>query len=82
MSRELSEIAELVVNCGLSRFDGRTDPHSHFWCDRCDLIFDIDVPMGKKLNSKLRREKGFEVSDYRLLLHGMCPECRDSSVTK
>ena len=77
--QELGEVAELKLNGGLSRFEIKTDDHGHFWCNGCDNIFDVDEIRDKKLDDRVARERGFEISNYRLVLRGLCPECRSSS---
>ncbi|OGO22966.1 MAG: hypothetical protein A2Z28_04630 [Chloroflexi bacterium RBG_16_51_9] len=75
---ELDMISELDVDGSLSRFDIRTDEHGHFWCKQCDRIFNLDEPVNKTLNGGLARKNGFEVSNYQLVMRGLCPECRTS----
>jgi len=58
--------------CGEARFDGHTNPHSHFRCRSCGKIFDIDEPD----LSALRLPEGFLVEQSSLNYIGLCPECR------
>ena len=74
--QELGEITEFDAGSGLSRFDGRIDPHGHFCCDKCGRIFDIEKMVTDELNGRLARGNGFEVSKYQLVLHGLCPDCQ------
>jgi Fe2+ or Zn2+ uptake regulation protein len=59
----------------LSRFDGNTNNHYHFRCDRCERIFDVDVPVNRKLNDKVAERTGFKVDSHRLEFHGLCKDC-------
>lgn len=70
------EISELELNGSSSRFDPRTDEHDHFWCDKCHRISDVDEPADKKLNGRVARETGFEISFSRVVFYGLCRECR------
>ncbi|HLB28047.1 MAG TPA: transcriptional repressor [Dehalococcoidales bacterium] len=72
---DMGEISELEISGGLSRFEVRTDNHGHFWCNTCESVFDIEM-IDKELNGRVAREKGFEVSNYRLVLRGLCPDCQ------
>ena len=73
---ELGEIIEFEVGSGLSRFEGRTDPHGHFYCDKCGRIFDIEEMVTKEFNGRLAQGNGFQISNYRLVLRGLCPDCQ------
>ena len=57
------------------RFDGNTKDHYHFRCDKCERIFDVDVPVNKKLNDKVAERTGFKVDSHRLEFHGLCKDC-------
>lgn len=80
--RERGEISELELDGSLSRFEIRTDEHGHVWCKKCDQISDINESVDKELNGKLARETGFEISNYKLVLRGLCRECRQTPTDK
>ena len=46
--------------------------HHHFYCTRCDRVFDVDACPGEM--SKLA-PAGFRVDDHDLTLHGRCADC-------
>ena len=73
--RELGEISELKLDGSVSRFEIRTDEHGHFWCDKCHRVFDINEQPDKEVSSKLARNAGFQISNYRLVLRGVCRDC-------
>lgn len=58
-----------VADC----FDKITEPHDHLLCDRCGKISDIHLPA---LSSSIEASLGFEIEDYELTVHYVCPECR------
>jgi Fur family peroxide stress response transcriptional regulator len=70
------EISELEFDGSVSHFDIRADEHQHFWCDKCDRIFDIEEMVTKEFNGRLAQGNGFEISKYRLVLRGLCPACQ------
>ena len=73
---ELGEISELKLDGSVSRFEARTDNHWHVWCKKWDRIFDGDEQVDQAFNGRVAQETGFEISDYRLVLRGVCRECR------
>lgn len=62
---------------GLERFDGRTEPHSHFVCTNCGAVIDIE---GAELPTPLLHQaevsSGCQIGSYRLSYFGHCPKCR------
>ena len=58
-----------VADC----FDKITEPHDHLLCDGCGKITDIHLPA---LPSSIEASLGFEIDDYELTVHYVCPECR------
>ena len=77
---ERGDILELRLEGNVSRFDPRTDEHSHFWCNKCERVFDIDEPTDKGFNGRVAHEKGFEVSYSRIILRGLCRECKTNLI--
>ncbi len=47
-------------------------PHSHFYCRRCGLVYDI--PGGSKPTPGAL-PTGFTLEDHALVLYGRCPKC-------
>ncbi len=73
---ESGEISELDLCGTLARFDARQDNHYHFRCERCGLVFDVDLPVDAQMDRKAAQKAGFEVSYHRLEFRGVCESCR------
>jgi Fe2+ or Zn2+ uptake regulation protein len=77
---------ETLVGCGLAvkltygdgsaRYDGRTDPHPHARCLRCDSVLDVPGRLDGTALAGLGPPDGFTVQGYRLELVGLCDACR------
>lgn len=62
-----------------TRYDFRRDDHHHHAvCRTCGAIFDIEVQDLPSLPSATL-PGGFQVSDVRLEVHGVCAACRNKS---
>ncbi len=48
--------------------------HSHFICNRCRRVFDIDEPVDVPLPA--RRPKGFKFEGEEVIYYGICADCR------
>jgi Fur family ferric uptake transcriptional regulator len=47
--------------------------HSHFICNRCKRVFDIDEPVDVPLPH--RRPKGFQFHGEEVIYYGVCADC-------
>ena len=71
------EIRRLDVVGGQSRFDGNTNNHYHFRCEKCSRVFDLDEPVDLSIEERVAKETGFRVKGHYLELSGLCPECQE-----
>jgi Fur family peroxide stress response transcriptional regulator len=70
------EIRQLDIADGTSRFDGNTDSHYHFRCERCGRIFDLDEPVDQSISQRVAKNTGFKVYRQRMELIGLCNACQ------
>jgi Fur family peroxide stress response transcriptional regulator len=73
---ESGEISELDLCGTLARFDARQDNHYHFRCEKCGLVFDVDLPVDAEIDRRAAQKTGFEVSYHRLEFRGVCKSCQ------
>lgn len=64
-----------VVN-GQERFDADVHPHSHFICDRCGAILDLELGQAPELDRAVGEEYGLTVDRHELVFHGACKSCQ------
>jgi Fur family peroxide stress response transcriptional regulator len=62
----------------VTRYDARIDVHHHLVCLRCNEIADFESPHLDALEIPDTSGCGFEVSDHRVQLRGICRTCRDA----
>ncbi|MDI3327011.1 MAG: Fur family transcriptional regulator [Alicyclobacillaceae bacterium] len=74
--QEAGLVKELTTGDHASRFDINMTPHHHAICDVCGKIVDFYHPGLENLDDVLARELGFTVTEQRLEVHGVCPDCR------
>ncbi|NMB39077.1 MAG: transcriptional repressor [Firmicutes bacterium] len=75
---EMGEVMELSYGSTYSRFDGNPDNHYHFVCEECGSIFDIDIDIAEKFETKVENKLGVKVTDHRMEFYGLCTECLKS----
>ena len=57
---------------GQDRFDGRTDPHAHFICEKCARVIDLPMLLPEDL---LCQPLPGVARDYSLSFYGVCNHC-------
>ena len=72
-------IATLGKVAGQERYDGNTEPHVHFICDRCGSVLDLDLPMNLETAAAVDREYGVRVSRQELMFRGLCSGCKEGA---
>ncbi len=65
-----------VIN-GQERFDANVSPHSHFICNCCGAVIDIEetfenAEAAKQVNNKY----GFTVEEQKVIFYGVCNQCK------
>jgi len=57
------------------RFDAFVGRHHHFWCRGCGTIFDIENRDYDSLTVPEAVARSFHVTDYKVVLEGLCENC-------
>ena len=73
---ESGDIRQLDIADGTTRFDGHTDNHYHFRCEKCGHIFDLDEPVDQAISERVAKDTGFKVFRQRMELIGLCNACQ------
>jgi Fur family peroxide stress response transcriptional regulator len=60
-----------------TRYDPRIDIHHHLVCLRCNQFVDFENEELDRLAIPDTSSHGFEVSDFRVQLRGICQRCRE-----
>lgn len=72
--KQEGKILELDL-AGIGRFDGNTQDHYHFRCERCGRIFNVDEPVHKEMDEEVAKRMGFKVFNHVLEFRGLCQDC-------
>lgn len=74
---DLFEEKELVKSLNVDNIEKHyeliIEDHSHFYCEKCDNIFDIPY---KDINFLPSGYENFKIKEKNIILKGICPECR------
>ena len=69
----LGEVQALRTSGDRTVFDPRTDPHSHFCCQTCGNVIDMETR-----EWPVSELEGHRVEGFQALYSGVCAECRRS----
>ncbi|MDW7675552.1 MAG: transcriptional repressor [Bacillota bacterium] len=72
---ENGEVMELNYGSTFRRFDGNPHNHYHFTCEKCNNVYDIDLPLLNELGKKVEETMVGAVSHHRLEFYGICTSC-------
>ena len=75
--RDKGEILELHYGDNQSRFDGTTNNHYHFTCQKCVKIYDVEEPLRKDMERDIAKKLGFTITHHRVEFYGVCRECQE-----
>ena len=74
--QENGDIQSVGVVKGQERFDSVTTPHSHFICQQCGAVIDLDkTPLNVQLDRDISRQYGLSVERHELTFYGTCQTC-------
>ncbi len=66
----------LRIPCvSFDRYDGNTDTHSHFYCRKCERVYDIDT---QGLENNILSEvniSGHVIEGCNIIYYGICKKC-------
>lgn len=57
-------------------YDGNTMPHSHFYCKKCNNIYDIFDDYSKIIKD-IEKNSLFKIDNVSVLYEGLCENCND-----
>ena len=79
--RNLNCLSEERVIChvrvpGADRYDSRTDRHYHMICMKCGTVIDVPMNYRNEIDLQIEEETGYRVNRHRIIVEGLCPDCR------
>ena len=69
-------VTKIVRQDKISYYELADNEHKHYLiCDKCNQAFPTDMCNIEKIERKIKRETGFNITSHTLEFHGICPEC-------
>ncbi len=70
---ECGLVRQVQLDRGATRFCPNMREHCHFYCDDCDTVFDVGLPV--KAQDGVALPKGFRAKRFEIAIHGVCADC-------
>lgn len=77
--REVGLVEEVLLDEGVTRYDGRVTPHHHCICEQCRAITDLDWEMFSNLQCD-SLPQGFQFKTYQVTVKGLCHSCQQQQM--
>ena len=75
---DLGEIRKITTD-GADRFDGHTEPHSHFICKKCHTLLDIRMEDEEFINQAAQKDFPGIIEGHVVQYFGICSDCIEKS---
>ncbi len=72
-------VKQVNVDRDASRYCPNLQPHAHFFCSRCEQVFDITLKQSADAASPWSLPEGSDVEEIDVSIKGFCPDCSVSN---
>lgn len=77
MFKREDQIMSVGTVNGQERFDGNTEPHAHFVCNRCGKVLDLEqIPVSEELLRAAQETLQADIISHELIFRGYCKDCK------
>jgi len=73
---ETNMIKRLDFGSTFNRYDGNCETHSHFICEKCGEVSDLEINENFNPENFIKNSKGKKVKNFTLEFFGICENCR------
>lgn len=74
---EAHAITQVNIDREASRFCPNLQPHAHFFCQKCDSVFDVDLRIQADAAEPWNVPEGSLIDEVNVAMRGICPNCRE-----
>lgn len=74
---KMHEIKKIALPHDGFVYDKTCEPHYHFYCERCNTLYDIEMPYELELNTRVQDHR---VSDHEIVFKGVCKNCTQEEI--
>ena len=72
---DLGEAVKITAPNGGVHFDGRTEPHYHFHCNKCGRVIDLQLDELNCINKAAGENFDGIIENHSMMFYGTCRDC-------
>jgi len=73
---QTGEVVAVATVDGQKRYDATADTHTHFICECCNSVIDVETPQPfSEMYKALSKEHGLKADHHSLTFYGKCDKC-------
>ncbi|MEM7697042.1 MAG: Fur family transcriptional regulator [Verrucomicrobiota bacterium] len=72
---EAGAIRQVNIDREASRFCPNLAPHAHFYCSKCEQVFDVELRAGVDAASPWTLPSGAQIDEMQVAMRGTCGTC-------
>jgi Fur family peroxide stress response transcriptional regulator len=72
---DLGEAVKITAPNGGVHFDGRTEPHYHFHCNKCGRVIDLQLDELNCINKAAGENFDGIIENHSMMFYGTCGDC-------
>ena len=72
---DLGEAVKITAPNGGVHFDGRTEPHYHFHCNKCGRVIDLHLDELNCINKAAGENFDGIIESHSMMFYGTCGDC-------
>ena len=77
---ETGEVIAVATVDGQKRYDATSEAHTHFICECCNSVIDVETPQPfEEMYKSLGKEYGLKASYHSLTFYGKCDKCQNQN---
>ncbi len=72
-------VKELNLGEGNFRYDFNKEPHSHFYCNKCNKIQDVKITSLSSIKIDIENNTKNKIENFEMYVFGTCKKCLDKA---
>jgi Fur family peroxide stress response transcriptional regulator len=72
---DLGDAIKITAPNGGVHFDGRIEPHYHFYCNKCGRVIDLDIEQLDCINEAAGKNFDGVIENHTMMFYGTCNDC-------
>lgn len=76
---DLGDAIKITTPNGGVHFDGRTEPHYHFYCNKCGEVIDLNLEELQFINEAAGENFKGVIESHSMMFYGTCENCIKSN---